>query len=179
MQWELFGDHLRLTEITSNRDPFIARHCVFLNHTIYIGAGLDHDPEKILSSPSNCRQVHEFYVYQMEKLEFLRHSASSFDLRSDIALLQMREPWIFNDQTNIYPACLSPFDRQFYGGGFLAAGFGQTYPENRTKQVDSHTGLQPSSGRNERLLMTKLQLFEVRRYLVGLSNPQSSVCYGI
>ena len=90
----------------------------------------------------------------------------------------MRKPWIFNDQTNIYPACLLNAEMSFYGGHFLTAGFGQTFPENHTKPLDNKTVVLPSSSSKEKLLMTWLKLYDVDLYLLGLNNPKSSVCYG-
>ena len=124
--------------------------------------------------------VREIYVYRMKKAEFLRLPANAFPLKSDLALLQMDKPWIFNDQTNVYPACLMDFERYFFGGKFLAAGYGQTVPLNLSKPLNQ-TALPESqfspTGKGK-LLITKFKPIEIDVYLLGLSNPQSSMCFG-
>ena len=153
-----------------------------------MGAGLDHSMEKILSSPHNFREVKELYVFGMTKEEFLRKPATATNLEYDVALLELEKPWIFNKQTNVFPACLIDYERYFFDGEFLATGYGQRKPQNITKpkisQMSSKFFVRPasrelsSSDRGSMLMMTKLRSNYMDFHFLSLYNPQSSICFG-
>lgn len=97
---------------------------------MYVGAGLDHNVTKIVANPKNSRKVKEFYKPPAPKinktiLEGLDENSEMFLIaKNDIALLEMEEPWTFDEQTRIKPACLMGFNRDHFEDTFLAAGYG-------------------------------------------------------
>lgn len=117
-----------------------------------MGAGLDHRVNTILKSPANFRKVKQSRPLRVEQSQIkLRSSEADKNVLYDLALLELEQPWAFNDQTNIYPACLMDFDYSRWfkfkvrwtdaehgleadddGGQLLATGYGRTEPQHYT-----------------------------------------------
>ena len=55
---------------------------------------------------------------------------------SDIALIELEDPWTFDEQTRIKPACLMGFERDRFEDTFLGAGYGR-----KSKRFASFTKL--------------------------------------
>ena len=109
---------------------------VSVDITLYVGAGLDHQLERILKSPANIRKVKKFHPLISETIpEELSNGPGKkeYILRSfDLALVELEKSWTFDERTKISPACLMDFQANRLDGEFLAAGYGNTEPSNST-----------------------------------------------
>lgn len=209
-----------------------ARHCLknatfyfndaLIEFSLNVGAGLDHQMDKIVKSPANVRKVKRYHQLLPEEssesedpdiysdgtdLALLGNHLLSPVLhfgtvqnRSELTmfiLLELEQPWIFGEQTNIYPACLMDFEIKRFPDEFLAVGYGLTetirisniFPiQNGTLNLaisepqapfeKSNLVAQKRSSWYQEFLMTKFRLINTTKHLIWVNSSHSSVCNG-
>lgn len=144
---------------------------------IYILSGLDHDLNKLIKIKDNYRKiknliVHRDYVFSED--------GESGSLYADIALIELDQPFEFNEKTKIYPACL--YGHRTYNSSYLVqAGYGLV--ESYSKKIKSRTfeGLTTISKNKSYLPKLKMTHFNGiidLNYYLKIWNPQSSICNG-
>ena len=95
-----------------------------------MGAGLDHRWKKIVKNANNFHQVKHIYRPEHEYIDesiwkkLDENSKNMVLYKSDIALIELKDPWTFDEKTRIKPACLVGFERERFEDTFLAAGYG-------------------------------------------------------
>uniref|UniRef100_F6S741 Peptidase S1 domain-containing protein n=3 Tax=Ciona intestinalis TaxID=7719 RepID=F6S741_CIOIN len=103
-----------------------SRWAITATHCILTFTG----PRQILAIASQTRYVHKVY----------KHEGFSSWLENDISLLEFKEPFEFNPETNIAPVCLpwneeTPDDTQCFAAGWGATDPADLRPSNTLQQV--------------------------------------------
>lgn len=197
----LVGFNVRCSATVIGRSYVItAKHCVehLPIEDLGIGAGLDHDINRIMRTPANFRKVKRVHGVKLEE-KFVEngtyHNTTKYNTTKhelqiqDLALLELEEPWEFDKQTRISPACLLDFERnRSFDGEFLAAGYGITEMRNWTEPKSEHLSekrrmnlinpLAASEPNQKKLLTTKLRLFNSTEHLIVANSSHSSICFG-
>ena len=87
-----------------------AAHCSDVSNQIaFVGAGLDHDFNPILNTKANFKKVKTFHNLPADEQpdEQPVLSMQTYDRRKlDLTLVELEEPFEFNAETNVSPACL-------------------------------------------------------------------------
>ena len=100
------------------------------NVTLHVGAGLDDPSAQVLKS-DHWRKVKTYYYFGSKPASFGGGEETKFTretAKTDAALLEFEKPWKFDNQSNVYPACLMDFEKKTFEHEFVAVGYGKSEP---------------------------------------------------